>query len=191
MRIYSHYSVTTLSNVYLLGAERSRDAIIIDPGCFDAPLLDLVEGNGYRIAAVLLTHTAEQDVPGLKTLLKVYNTEVYAAVPKIFGRPVHAVSDQSVLTVGGFEITPLTLPGMSRDSVAYLIDRMLFPGRALSAGVVGDVVSSFAHALLAENIKEKILSLDPDTMILPFQGPPTTVAAEREFNRELRQESYL
>jgi hypothetical protein len=68
---------------------------------------------------------------------------------------------------------------------------MLFPGRALSAGVVGDVVSSFAHALLAENIKEKILSLDPDTMILPFQGPPTTVAAEREFNRELRQESYL
>lgn len=191
MRIYSHYSVNTLSNVYLLGAERSREAIIIDPGCFDSPLLNLVEGNGFEIAAVLLTHTNEDEVPGLKTLLKVYDTDVYAGVPKVFDRPVYAVGDETVLHVGSFEVSVITIPGMSRDSVAYKIDRMLFPGRALSAGMLGDVVSSFAHALLAENIREKVLNLDPDTMILPFQGPPTTVAAEREFNRELRREGYL
>lgn len=191
MRIYSHYSVQTLSNVYLLGAERSREAIIIDPGCFDAPLLELVEGNGYEIAAVLLTHTNGDEIPGLKTLLKVYDTAIYAGVPKVLDRDVHVVSDNTVLSIGSFEISVLTVPAMSRDSVAYHIDRMLFPGRAVSAGLLGDVVSSFAHALLADNVKDKILALDDDTMILPYQGPPTTVSAERSFNRELRQESYL
>lgn len=191
MRIYSHYSVQTLSNVYLLGAERSREAIIIDPGCFDAPLLELVEGNGYEIAAVLLTHAHSDAIPGLKTLLKVYETDIYAGVPRVFDRDAIAVGDDTELSIGSFSVRVRTMPAMSRDAVAYHIDRMLFPGRALSAGLLGDVVSSFAHALLADNVKDKILSLDDDTMILPYQGPPTTVGAERSFNRELRQESYL
>jgi len=67
---------------------------------------------------------------------------------------------------------------MGRDSVAYLVGGFLFTGIALTAGEYGKVANPYARAILLQQIRERVFSLPTETVILPFYGPPSTVAAE-------------
>ena len=49
----------------------------------------------------------------------------------------------------------------------------------MSAGECGTVINPYAKALLLANIQDRVLALPEDTVILPFVGPPSTVAIER------------
>ena len=79
----------------------------------------------------------------------------------------------------GTTVEVIGLPGQGRDCIAYLVGGFLFCGTALSAGEFGSVSNPYAKAILITSIAESVLSLPPETVILPFYGPPTTVAVER------------
>ena len=56
MKLFFHFSVSGFSNTYLLGKEDQGDAIIVDPGVMNVPLLNMIEGNGYYVRSILVTH---------------------------------------------------------------------------------------------------------------------------------------
>ena len=45
MKIYFHYSVEGFSNGYLVGNEKTREAVMIDPGLMNQELLSHIEKN--------------------------------------------------------------------------------------------------------------------------------------------------
>ena len=51
MKIYTHFSVMGFSNTYLVGPHGGGEAILIDPGVMDLPLLRLIESRGLLCAA--------------------------------------------------------------------------------------------------------------------------------------------
>ncbi len=182
MKLFHHYSLYGFSNVYLLGNDARKEALVVDPAEMNAALLNFIEKNGYTLKTVLVTHNHVHHVRGLKTLLKIYEPQIVAANAQVFGFPCRSVRDGEAFEACGFEILPYSLPGHSPDSVAYRVDRLVFTGDALHAGLIGRTLSPYNTSTLARRLGERILDLPDDCVLLPGHGPPTTVGTERRFN---------
>lgn len=179
MRLFSHFSSSTLSNSYLVGPDRGGDAVLFDPATFDVQLLELVEGLGYYVRSILLTHVDEAHLIGLRTLRRVYDCTIYATHHRVAGSDAVVVGDGQVLEICCEPIRVISMPGHAHDSVAYYAGGLLFSGAAMSAAEYGRVPNPYAKALLLGNIRDRILSLPDETVILPYTGPPSTVGVEK------------
>jgi glyoxylase-like metal-dependent hydrolase (beta-lactamase superfamily II) len=182
MKIYQHYSLYGFSNVYLVGNDEIKEALVVDPAEMNASILGHIEKNGYALTAILVTHNHVHHVRGLKTMLKIYNAQVYAANSSVAGFPCHALRDGEIFRAGGFEIEAYSVPGHSPDSLVFRIGGALFTGDALHAGLIGKTQSSYNAITLAERLKSRILDQPDEYIILPGHGPPSTVGTERAFN---------
>lgn len=182
MKLYQHYSVYGFANSYLLGNDETGQALVVDPGEFNAGMLNHIESNGYYVRAVLLTHNHVHHVRGLKTLLRIYEAELFAATSRILDIPCRVVKDGERFAIAGFRAEAFSLPGHSPDSMAYRIDRLLFTGDALHAGMIGKTLSPFNADLLIERLRDRLMGLDDDLVVLPGHGPPSSLGIERRFN---------
>ena len=182
MKVYQHYSLYGFSNVYLVGNDATKEALVVDPAEMNASLLGHIEKNGYNLKAVLVTHNHSHHVRGLKTLLKIYDARIYGASAQIAGFPSVALRDGETVATCGFDVQVLSVPGHSPDSLVFRVEGVLFTGDALHAGLIGKTLSSYNAVTLAEMLRTKVLSQADEYVILPGHGPPSTVATERQFN---------
>jgi glyoxylase-like metal-dependent hydrolase (beta-lactamase superfamily II) len=182
MKIYHHYSLYGFSNVYLVGNDDNKEAFIVDPSEMDESLLGHIEKNGYALKAVFVTHNHPHHVRGLKTLLKIYDAQVYAANASVAGFACRALRDGETVSVCGYSMDVFSVPGHSPDSLVFRLDGILFTGDALHAGLIGKTLSSYNAITLADRLRSKILDQADDFIILPGHGPPSTVGTERRFN---------
>ncbi|MDR3147465.1 MAG: MBL fold metallo-hydrolase [Treponema sp.] len=172
------------SNCYVLGSEAPEEAaaIIIDPAVVDESILTFIENNNYKLRGVLVTHDHIRHVRGLQTLTRIYDTEIFAINPRIREHKTTMLRDGQRLTVGPFTIEVLSTPGHSSDSAVFRVERLLFTGDTLSAGLVGRTASAYGTTVQMMALRSKILSLPGDFTILPAHGPPSTLEAERRYN---------
>jgi glyoxylase-like metal-dependent hydrolase (beta-lactamase superfamily II) len=180
MRLYSHFAVDTLTNTYLVGPDGGGDAVLIDPSSFDGQLLELIERSRYYVRNVLLTHSNEEHLSGLRALRRVYDCTIYSASERVLGFTTQRVSDNEVLDVCCGDVRAISLPGHGTGSIAYYGSGFLFSGEAMSAAECGAVLNPYAKAVLLTNVTEKVLTLPDETVILPSVGPPSTVRLERD-----------
>jgi glyoxylase-like metal-dependent hydrolase (beta-lactamase superfamily II) len=182
VKLHFHYSSFQFSNCYVLAHEKSSDAIIVDPGSMDKHLLEYIESNDLNLKAVLVTHDHTGHVHGLRTLLRIYQVKIFAINHSILDNKTIAVRDGDRIGIGPFTIEVISIPGHSADSVAYLIDSLLFTGDALTAGLVGSTDSAYGAATQVNKLQGRLLSLPGDYTVLPGHGPPSTLEAERRYN---------
>ncbi|MCL2601678.1 MAG: MBL fold metallo-hydrolase [Treponema sp.] len=188
MKICCHYCRSAFSNCYIVGSEteaeteKPRSAIIIDPGEMDLRILKFIEDNEYALNGIFITHDHPANIGGLQTVMRIYNTEIYAINPTIKEYRTTLVRDGDTVSVGSFTVEVILIPGHSADSAVFKIDRLLFTGDALSAGLIGSTASSYAAATQVSALRSKIFSLPGDFAVLPSSGPPTTLKAEQRFN---------
>jgi glyoxylase-like metal-dependent hydrolase (beta-lactamase superfamily II) len=167
-------------------AKRPLEALIIDPGSMDETVLHFIEDNEYALQGVLITHDHLNHVNGLKTLRRIYNIPIFGVNPMIRNYHTVLMRDGETVDVGPFQIETITVPGHSADSAVYKIGRFLFTGDALSAGLIGRTASSYATANQMNALRNKLLSLPGDYTVFPGHGPPTSLEAERKFNRGIQ-----
>ena len=200
MKLYFHHCPAGFSNCYILGTpfptdddespspqnlDQPREAVLIDPGNMDATILGRIEDNNYTLRGVLVTHDHPHHVRGLKTIMRIYDVDIYAVNPHVYGYRTIPVKDRESFAIGPFNFEVITVPGHSTDSAVFKIDRFLFTGDALSAGLVGNTNNSYAAATQVSALRSKILSLPGDFTVLPGHGPPSSLEAERQFNLDL------
>jgi glyoxylase-like metal-dependent hydrolase (beta-lactamase superfamily II) len=190
MKVFFHYCTFGFSNCYILGTDIDapdgkgpREALIIDPGSMDNTILHFIEDDDYALQGILITHDHLNHVHGLKTLKRIYNIPIFGVNPMIRNYHTVLMKDGETIDIGPFQIETITVPGHSVDSAVYRIGHFLFTGDALSAGLVGRTASSYALANQMSALRSKVLSLPGDYTVLPGHGPPTTLEAERKFNR--------
>ena len=193
MRLFFHYCPSGFSNCYILGTDPPaeceehsdtppNEAIIIDPGIMDLNLLGIIEDNNYTLRGILITHDHPHHVQGLATIMKIYDTEIYAINPVIREHRTTLVRHGDIVDIGPFKTEVISIPGHSADLAVFKIERFLFTGDALSAGLVGNTASSYAAATQVSALRSRLLSLSGDYTVLPGHGPPTSLEAERRFN---------
>ena len=186
MRLFPHFSFLDFSNSYLIGPDQGGVAVLIDPGIFDAGLLRLIEDNNYYVRYVLVTHAHGSHTRGLKTLLKIYDAQIFAFNPLIQNFPTVEVREGKQQHIGEFLFEIIETPGHSDDSLCFKLNQFLFTGDTLTAGSMSKNLG-YAKDTLISTIKKKLLTLDADTLIFPGHGPPSRIAIEREFNPCLQE----
>lgn len=185
MRLHMYYGYAGRANTYIIGPKEGGNAILIDPGRFEVPLLNLIEDNNYYVESILLTHGHSSHSKGVSTTLKVYNSTIYAALGKVENLRTTMVSDKEVLNISGFEVEFFEIPGHSTDSLVIKIDNLLFTGDIFSSGYLGNPINAYAHNNMQKEIQQRLLTMDGETVVLPGHGPPSTIQAEREINENL------
>jgi glyoxylase-like metal-dependent hydrolase (beta-lactamase superfamily II) len=162
--------------------DSSRDAVVVDPGSMEEPMLKFIERHEYAVRGVLITHDHLNHVRGLRTLKRIYDVDIYALSPIVRELKTCLVKDGDSFSLGSIDIEVIAVPGHSSDSACYKIGRTLFTGDCLSAGLVGSTSNSYGSAVQMNALLSKVLSMPENYIILPGHGPPSTLDAERRFN---------
>jgi glyoxylase-like metal-dependent hydrolase (beta-lactamase superfamily II) len=116
-------------------------------------------------------------------------------VPPGFGPYESYEADETVaggerLELAGLEIDVLHTPGHSPGHVTYSIaaERALFSGDVLFQGSVGRVdLPGGSWADMLRSLRDVVLPLDDETVVLPGHGPATTIGRERATNPYLAE----
>ncbi|MBR5097325.1 MAG: MBL fold metallo-hydrolase, partial [Treponema sp.] len=93
MKLYFHLNLEGFSNCYVIVNEKSREALIIDPGQITTEIITHIETGGYKLAGVLISHNHGSHVAGLATLRKIYKPQVYAADWEVAGNDTNVLKD--------------------------------------------------------------------------------------------------
>lgn len=190
MKFFFHFTVFGFCNTYLFGPENGGDAFIVDPGVMDEDLLKLIENNDFYIKRVLVTTPHEAHTHGIKTIKKIYDTEVLCGSSEIHSiGPVRKVEDGEIINDAEFPITCMLISGHSREAMVYKTGDIVFTGDALGAGRLGDSPNPYAREILLAMVREKLLVLEDPLYIFPGHGPPTCLKLERDFNPYLAEQS--
>ena len=187
MKMFFHFVLSNFSNTYLLGPEEGGDALIIDPGAMDLPLLNLIEENNFYIRHILVTHNHHSHVAGIKTLKKIYDADIYSNMELAFDSEINRIHDGDKLNLPPFDVDVINVPGHSNDSMVFKIMNMLFTGDVLMAGDIDRDLTANQLITLKENISNKLFVLDDSLLVFPGHGSPTTIKAEKYFNPFLKE----
>lgn len=185
LNFFPHFSIIGYSNSYIIGNSLTKEALVVDPGHFDVKMLQLIEKNDYYVKQVLITHSHTAHIQGLRTLLKIYDAEVFSGSKELNGIECNKMRSGDIIPALGTEIQSFSVPGHSRDSLIYIINRNIFTGDVLEAGRIGSTSNDFLKAQLDENIQSKIFSLKENYTLFPGHGPISTLEIEKMFNVEV------
>jgi len=100
------------------------------------------------------------------------------------------------LSIAGLEITVDHAPGHTKGSVLFRLPEdgdvppVCLSGDVLFAGSIGrtDLPGGSSEEMMA-SLRDRILPLADDTLVLPGHGPQTTIGQERATNPYLQQAS--
>jgi glyoxylase-like metal-dependent hydrolase (beta-lactamase superfamily II) len=187
MNIFVQYCSYGFSNCYIIGTDiedenSPRDAVVVDPGNTETPMIDFIEGHDYKLRGILITHDHLNHVHGLKTLRRVYDADIYAVNPMIREHKTTVIRDGDVLKLGAITVMVITVPGHSSDSAIYRINKTLLTGDTITSGLLGTTISSYGKIKQMEALRSKVLSLPGNFVVLPGHGPPSTLDAEQRYN---------
>lgn len=179
---------------YLLGDERTRDAVLIDP------VLEQLERDcgllaelGLRLHCVLETHVHADHVTASGRLRKRLGAKIGAGARAGVRNADWALSDGALVRVGELRLEVRETPGHTSGCVSYVSKdaAIAFTGDALLVRGCGrtDLQGGDAEALF-RSVRERIFSLPDATLLYPahdYQGRTvTSVAEEKRFNPRLR-----
>ena len=187
MKIFIQYCSFGFSNCYVLGtdieaADSPRDAVIVDPGSIETALLGFIESNEYNLQGILITHDHVNHVHGLRTLKRIYDTKIFAVNPIVQSHKTNVIRDGDTIKLGAITVSVITVPGHSSDSAIFRINKTLFTGDTITAGLLGTTISSYGKTKQMDGLRSKVLSLPGNYVVLPGHGPPSTLDSERHYN---------
>ncbi len=191
-------------NCFLVRADGSDRAVIVDPGDEGPLILGAATELGVTVDAILLTHTHFDHIGAVAEVARATGAPVWCPeieVPVLRNPNAfmsfpgvgpfegyeadHTVSGGEKLDLAGLEIDVIHTPGHSPGHVSYSIpsEGAIFSGDVLFQGSVGrtDLPGGDWETLL-ESIRTLIDSHPPETMVHPGHMGLTTLGAERRSN---------
>jgi len=184
------------ANCWLIGANGTDEAVVVDPGFSPQRVHALLRAESKRPVAVLATHghfdhigsaaafcgddlpfyIHEGDVPALSDSLAWgagYET------PPVPVKDVRTMADGDVLTFAGFRIEVVHTPGHTPGCVCFLTDGWVVSGDLVFAGAIGRSDFPNSDPAAMQRSLRRFLELPDELPVLPGHGPRTTVGRER------------
>ncbi|MDT0302299.1 MBL fold metallo-hydrolase [Streptomonospora wellingtoniae] len=178
-----------VSNTWIVDAD-DEGVVVIDPAHDAEAIMEAVGDrevylvactNGYNTHLAAAIEVAERD----EAPIALHRREL-RAWRRVHGaehRPDLEVEGGGSLKAGDIEVDILPIPGTSVGSVAYYIAEkgVVFTGDSLRKGEVGTVAGGYIdYTQQLHSIGEMILTLPPDTRVLPDSGAETSVGEESD-----------
>ena len=196
-------------NGYVLGCERTKEAVYIDPGDEVAQLLGFIAEQGLTVTHILLTHAHVDHVSGVAEAKRTLHAPIYlhradqslydnaARQGAMFGIQVEQppavdryYEATEPLTFGDYVVEAHHTPGHAPGGVCLAVSKpgeagapALFVGDTLFAGSIGrtDLPGGDYDEEMA-SIVDRLLALPDNTIVLPGHMDQTTIGRERRTN---------
>lgn len=171
------------NNVFVVRCRATGEAVLIDAANEHERLLELCRGLGVR--RVLETHGHWDHIQAVPALREAgYEVAVTAAdAPRLRDVGYDAfLDDAEVIEVGRLRLDAIHTPGHTPGSISFKVRGapLVFTGDTLFPGGPGNTsMEGGDFAAIIGSIDERLLTLGPDTIVLPGHGLDTTIAAER------------
>ena len=187
-------------NCWLLADPDAGEAVIVDPG--EEWERILAEAGEYKVTGIWLTHAHVDHVLGVGGVREATGAPIYLhpadrmlydRAPQqglMFGvhagpmpQPDHELAPGDEMTVGRHRFTVRHAPGHSPGHVVFVGDGVVVAGDVLFQGSVGrtDLPGGDTETLM-RSIREELLTLPDETVVLSGHGPETTIGRERASN---------
>jgi hydroxyacylglutathione hydrolase len=190
------------NNLYLLTADGSDGAILVDPSMESEEVLDRILDRGIRVRRILLTHAhidhvhlvqRFHDRTGAPVWLHAGDADLYANAGTqagLWGLPwegappiAHWIGDGEEVGLPGLPVRAWHTPGHSPGSVTFETEEGLLSGDVLFQGSVGRVdLPGGDWGTLVASIRDVLFERADDTRVCPGHGPETTIGTERRTN---------
>ena len=203
MNIETFTDLSFGTNSYLVWAEDSKKAVLIDAGLSTHLILEYLKANELELVAILVTHAHPDHIAGVADVAEATGADVYLheiEIPAVKMMPemmlamlgieelktpqdIKPLTDGQVLELAGLTIKVLHTPGHSPGSTSFLIEDALFDGDLVFRGSIGrtDFPGGDFDALI-NSVREKVFVLDPETKVYPGHMGSTTVGWEKRTN---------
>jgi glyoxylase-like metal-dependent hydrolase (beta-lactamase superfamily II) len=196
-------------NGYVVGCERTKKAVFIDPGDEVEQLLDVIKSRELEVTHILLTHAHVDHVSGVAEAKRALGVRVYlhkddqslydnaVRTGMMFGLTVeqpppvdryYEAADPIVF--GDYTVKVFHTPGHCPGGVCLAIARSgdtsaphLFVGDTLFAGSIGRTdLPGGDYDTLLRAITETLFSFPDYSIVYSGHGPETTIGRERATN---------
>jgi len=193
------------ANCYLAACERTREAVIIDPGADAHRITGQVAKDGVQVRYIINTHGHVDHVGANEEVRQALSVPVliheadagmckkpHASLSAFVGKLKLAEPDTMLkggdkITVGDLTFLVIETPGHTKGCVTLALPGVLFTGDTLFAGSIGrtDLPGGSFREIIS-SIKEKLLTFPDDTVVYPGHGPQSTIGEEKRHNVFLR-----
>jgi glyoxylase-like metal-dependent hydrolase (beta-lactamase superfamily II) len=194
-----------LANCYIVGSEKTKEGLIIDPVAEAETILENVRQLGLTIKLIIATHSHPDHIMALSEIkeetgapLAMHEAEsagmIASGMARVMGlfmsgsadslpKPDMPLNDGDTIGVGDLSFTVLHTPGHSPGGISLYGHGVVFVGDTLFNFSIGRTdFPGCSHQQLIDSINSKLLTLPDDTIVYPGHGPQTTIRAERQHN---------
>jgi len=195
------------SNATVLGCPATREALVVDPGGDAGRILALLGRMSLRVVGLVHTHGHFDHIMGTRDMVAATAAPVsihdgdqalyrglvreacyFDLMAEAPPEPTQILAGGEILRFGQYEARVLHTPGHTPGSMCLFIERtgsqpLLVAGDTLFAGGIGrtDFPGGSFPQIIA-SIRDVLLTLPDDTVVIPGHGPETTIGEERAHN---------
>jgi hydroxyacylglutathione hydrolase len=196
-------------NCSVIGDEKTREAMVIDPGDQIEEILEILRQEKLTLKQIVITHAHIDHVGGAMKLKAatgapiLMNQNDYALLKMldmqaawIGMRPPgdvqvdETISQGRVLKIGEISSSVIHTPGHTEGSICvyFPTEKKLIAGDTLFAGSIGrtDLPGGSMDKIM-RSLHTQVLALPDETKVVPGHGPVTTIGEERETNPFLQK----
>jgi hydroxyacylglutathione hydrolase len=191
-------------NCSIIGDEATHEAMVIDPGDDIEDVLAIIRENKLDVKQIVITHAHIDHVGGamklraqtgapillnqndyaLLKMLDVQATWIGVAAPGEVAIEA-SIADGESLRTGSLTANVLHTPGHTEGSVClyFPTEKLLIAGDTLFARSIGRTdLPGGSFEKIMSSLRDRVLTLPDETVVIPGHGPRTTIGAEREEN---------
>jgi hydroxyacylglutathione hydrolase len=191
-------------NCSIFGDEKTREAIVVDPGDEIAAIEEVLQRHGLKVIGIVITHAHIDHIGGAAKLKALTGAPVYMndrdrgmykdidvqaawlgmRTPETTAIDVNAREGEP-LSLAGKAFQIIETPGHTHGSISLWIpaENKLVAGDTLFRDSIGrtDLPGGDGREIL-RSIYDKLMRLPDDAIVVPGHGQNTTIGREREHN---------
>ena len=191
-----------MANCYILGCDKTKEAVVIDPGDESDKILMELAKLSLKVKYIINTHghfdhvganKKLKEVTKAKLLIHSKDEHMLSQLDKSAANwglsaensplPDQKISDGDKIIFGEITLKVIYTPGHSQGGVCLYTDGVLFSGDTLFANSIGRTdFPTGDHDTLIASIKEKLFVIDDNTVVYTGHGPETSIGHERKNN---------
>ncbi|MBS1126485.1 MAG: metallo-beta-lactamase family protein [Nitrospirae bacterium] len=188
-------------NCFISYDEDSLEAMVVDPGDEPDKIIKFIEDRKLTVSRIVCTHAHFDHIgavrrlkekTGAPVMIHKGDADIYMGADKqgtLWGfhieqppEPDIFVNDGDEIAVGRSRFKVLHTPGHSPGGICLYGEGVIFTGDTIFAGSVGRTDFPGGSVTDLKRSFSEIISMPPETRILPGHGPLTTVKREKKYN---------
>jgi hydroxyacylglutathione hydrolase len=193
------------ANCYIIGSEKTREGIVIDPGGNAKEIINTINITHLKIKTIILTHGHADHIAALFDIKSctgaqvaihradanfLYGPREYSMMWGISYRtpdqPDKLLEEGDFIEISDLHFKVIHTPGHTPGSICLQIDDKVFTGdTVMYRGIGMTVLPGSNRRQLIDSIHSRLMILPDQTQLYPGHGRQTTVGDERRNNPHL------